>query len=100
SLRSLPGPPGVSIALVPASSQPGPGRVLCSVMEFYPAQVHGRGFQGGRELTGPVVAADVVPNGDWTYQRLVLLETPPVRGVPSTCQVGPVSREHPLSRHW
>ncbi|NXF14266.1 HB2L protein, partial [Smithornis capensis] len=32
-------PPSVSISLVPSSSHPGPGRPLCSVMDFYPKEV-------------------------------------------------------------
>ncbi|NXY23035.1 HB2A protein, partial [Atrichornis clamosus] len=60
--------PSVSISLVPSSSQPSPGRLLCSVLDFSPAQVQVRWLQGGRKLTGHVVATDVVPNGDWTYQ--------------------------------
>uniref|UniRef100_A0A8C9MSR1 Immunoglobulin C1-set domain-containing protein n=1 Tax=Serinus canaria TaxID=9135 RepID=A0A8C9MSR1_SERCA len=84
---SLPVPPTVSISLEPSSSQPGPGCLLCSVMDFYPAHIHVRRFQGQQELS--VVATDVVPNGDWTYQLLVLLET-----------VEHVSLGHPLSRHW
>ncbi|NXY17804.1 HB2A protein, partial [Atrichornis clamosus] len=66
--------PSVSISLVPVSSQPGPGRLLCSVMDFSPAQVQVRGFQGGQELKGHVVATDVVPNGGWTYQLMVIWE--------------------------
>ncbi|XP_051630334.1 class II histocompatibility antigen, B-L beta chain-like isoform X2 [Manacus candei] len=93
-------PPSVSISLVPSSSQPGPGRLLCSVMDFYPAPVQVRWFQDGQELPEHVVATDVVPNGDWTYQVLVLLEIPPQRGVTYSCQVEHVSLEHPLSRHW
>ncbi|NXL82620.1 HB2A protein, partial [Leptocoma aspasia] len=92
--------PSVSISLVPSISQPGPGRLLCSVMDFYPAEIQLRWFQGQQELSGHVVATDVVPNGDWTYQLLVLLETPPQRRVTYTCQVEHVSLEHPLSRHW
>ncbi|XP_050183373.1 class II histocompatibility antigen, B-L beta chain-like, partial [Myiozetetes cayanensis] len=97
---SLPLPPSVSISLVPPSSQPGPGRLLCSVMDFYPAPVQVRWFQDGQELPEHVVATDVVPNGDWTYQVLVMLEIPPRCGVTYTCQVEHVSLEHPLSRHW
>ncbi|XP_032533012.1 class II histocompatibility antigen, B-L beta chain-like isoform X2 [Chiroxiphia lanceolata] len=93
-------PPSVSISLVPSSSQPGPGRLLCSVMDFYPAPVQVRWFQDGQELPEHVVATDVVPNGDWSYQVLVLLEIPPRRGVTYSCQVEHVSLEHPLSRHW
>ncbi|XP_071312305.1 class II histocompatibility antigen, B-L beta chain-like [Agelaius tricolor] len=94
-------PPNVSISLVPpSSSQPGPGRLLCSVMDFYPAAIQVRWFQGQQELSEHVVATDVVPNGDWTYQLLVLLETPPRRGLTYSCQVEHVSLEQPLSRHW
>ncbi|XP_077047196.1 class II histocompatibility antigen, B-L beta chain-like [Agelaius phoeniceus] len=59
-----------------------------------------RWFQGQQELSEHVVATDVVPNGDWTYQLLVLLETPPRRGLTYSCQVEHVSLEQPLSRHW
>ncbi|KAM7020899.1 uncharacterized protein M8220_017211 [Acridotheres tristis] len=38
--HSLPVPPSVSISLVPSNSQPGPGRLLCSVMDFYSAHIH------------------------------------------------------------
>ncbi|XP_074390479.1 class II histocompatibility antigen, B-L beta chain-like isoform X1 [Zonotrichia albicollis] len=94
-------PPNVSISLVPpSSSQPGPGRLLCSVMDFYPAAIQVRWFQGQQELSEHVVATDVVPNGDWTYQLLVLLETPPRRGLSYSCQVEHVSLEQPLRRHW
>ncbi|XP_057896583.1 class II histocompatibility antigen, B-L beta chain-like isoform X2 [Melospiza georgiana] len=93
--------PSVSISLVPpSSSQPGPGRLLCSVMDFYPAAIQVRWFQGQQELSEHVVATDVVPNGDWTYQLLVLLETPPRRGLSYSCQVEHVSLEQPLRRHW
>ncbi|NXU93007.1 HB2L protein, partial [Xiphorhynchus elegans] len=74
-------PPSVSISLVPSRSQPGPGRLLCSVLDFYPAEVQVRWLQGGQEVAEHVVATDVVPNGDWSYQVLVMLEIPPLGGV-------------------
>ncbi|NWR44731.1 HB2L protein, partial [Regulus satrapa] len=83
--------PSVSSSLVPSSSQPGPGRLLCSVMDFYPAQIRVRWFQGQQELSEHVVATDVVANGDWTYQQQVRLETPPQPGVTYSCQVEHVS---------
>ncbi|XP_074385906.1 class II histocompatibility antigen, B-L beta chain-like [Zonotrichia albicollis] len=93
--------PSVSISLVPpSSSQPGPDRLLCSVMDFYPAAIQVRWFQGQQELSEHVVATDVVPNEDWTYQLLVLLETPTRRGLSYSCQVEHVSLEQPLRRHW
>ncbi|XP_063037645.1 class II histocompatibility antigen, B-L beta chain-like, partial [Melospiza melodia melodia] len=72
----------------------------CSVMDFYPAAIQVRWFQGQQELSEHVVATDVVPNGDWTHQLLVLLETPPRRGLSYSCQVEHVSLEQPLRRHW
>nr|AAB00095.1 MHC class II beta [Lonchura striata acuticauda] len=92
-------PPSVSISLVPSSSQPGPGALLCSVLDFYPAPIQVRWFQGQQELSEQVVATDVVPNR-WTYQLLVLLETPPLPPLTYTCQVEHGSLEQPLSRHW
>ncbi|XP_054150324.1 class II histocompatibility antigen, B-L beta chain-like, partial [Melozone crissalis] len=94
-------PPSVSISLVPpSSSQPGPDHLLYSVMDFYPAAIQVRWFQGQQELSEHVVATDVVPNGDWTYQLLVLLETPPRHRLSYSCQVEHVSLEQPLRRHW
>ncbi|RLV63270.1 hypothetical protein DV515_00018441, partial [Chloebia gouldiae] len=81
--RSLPVTPSVSISLLPSSSQPGPA--ACS----HPAEVV------------PGLAGAVVPNGDWTHQLPVVLETPySQRGLTCSCQVEHVSLEHPLSRHW
>uniref|UniRef100_H1A280 Ig-like domain-containing protein n=1 Tax=Taeniopygia guttata TaxID=59729 RepID=H1A280_TAEGU len=93
----------VSISLEPSSSQLGPSCLLCSVVVFYPAQIQVRWFQGQQELS--VVATDLVPNGDWTHQLLVLLETPTRAGLTCSCQVEHVSLEHPLStarppQHW
>ncbi|NXM47600.1 HB2L protein, partial [Gymnorhina tibicen] len=92
--------PSMSISQVPSSSQPGPGHLLRSVMVFYPAEIQVRWFQGQQELSGHMMATDIVPNGDWTYQLLVLLEIPPQRGLTYTCQVEHVSLEQPLSWHW
>ncbi|NWZ15784.1 HB2A protein, partial [Agelaius phoeniceus] len=89
--------PTVSISLVPSSSQPGPSCLLCSVMDFYPAAIQARWFQGQQELS--VVATDVVPNGDWTHELLVLLETPLSAGSPPAVRLH-VSLEQLLSRHW
>ncbi|NXN01123.1 HB2L protein, partial [Sylvia borin] len=87
-------------SLLSSSSRPSPGRLLCSVMEFSPSQTQLRWLQGQQELSGHVVATAVVPNGDWSQQLLVLLETAAGRGVTSSCQVEHVSLEQPLSRHW
>ncbi|NWY27631.1 HB2B protein, partial [Pheucticus melanocephalus] len=72
---SLPVSPSVSTSLVPWSSQASPSCLFCSLMDFHLAQVQLRWFQGQQELLGHVLAPNVVPNGDWTHQLLVLLET-------------------------
>ncbi|NXY37828.1 HB2A protein, partial [Pomatorhinus ruficollis] len=92
--------PSISISLVPSSSQSGASRLLCSVVDFYPAHIQVRWFQGQQELSGHVVATNLVPSGDWTHQLLVLLEPPPQHGVSYTCQVEHISLEQPLSQHW
>ncbi|NWI90606.1 HB2L protein, partial [Pitta sordida] len=92
--------PSMSISLVQSSSQPSPGRLLCSVMDFYPKEVQVRWFQDGKEVPEHVVATDIIPNGDWTYQLLVMLEIPPWRRVTYTCQVEHVRLEQSLSQDW
>ncbi|NXO31943.1 HB2L protein, partial [Cisticola juncidis] len=90
----------VSILLLPLTSQPSPARLPCSVMDFCPAQIQLRRFQGQQELSGHVVATAVVPSGDWIHQLLVLLETPPGTGSPPSARVEQVSLEQPLGWHW
>ncbi|XP_010210456.1 PREDICTED: class II histocompatibility antigen, B-L beta chain-like [Tinamus guttatus] len=50
--------------------------------------------------TKRVVATDVMQNGDWTYQVLVILETTPQSGDTYTCHVEHVSLQHPLTQDW
>ncbi|NWS91987.1 DQB2 protein, partial [Toxostoma redivivum] len=76
-------------SLWPLSSQPSPSCLLCSMMDFYPAEIQLSWFQGQQELSGHVVATDLVPNGDWISTSSC-----------SSCQLEHVSLEHPLSRHW
>ncbi|XP_039909926.1 RLA class II histocompatibility antigen, DP beta chain-like [Hirundo rustica] len=56
-------PPSVSISLLPSSSQPGPGRLLCSLMDFYPAHIQLSCFQGQQQLSGHGVAPPWSPTG-------------------------------------
>ncbi|NXX37363.1 HB2L protein, partial [Nicator chloris] len=74
-------PPSVSISLVPSTAQTCPDCLLCSVMDFYPAHIQVRWFQGQQELSGHMMATDVVATGNWTYQLRVLLKTLPQRGL-------------------
>ncbi|NXO46332.1 DQB2 protein, partial [Locustella ochotensis] len=79
----------VSILLGPLNSQPGPGSLLCSVMDFYPAQIQLRCFQGQQELLVHVVATTVVPSSSWCCWKSPPPPTHicPRRGVTSSCQV-------------
>ncbi|XP_074786722.1 class II histocompatibility antigen, B-L beta chain-like [Athene noctua] len=93
-------PPQVEIYLVQSSSLPQTDRLVCAVMDFYPAEIEVKWFQNGREETERVVSTDVIPNGDWTYQVLVMLETSPRRGNTYTCQVEHVSLQQPVGQRW
>ncbi|NXO05526.1 HB2L protein, partial [Rhinopomastus cyanomelas] len=92
--------PAVEIHAVQSSSLPQPDRLLCAVMDFYPAEVEVKWFKNGQEETERVVATEVLQNGDWTYQVLVMLEGSPRPGDTYSCQVEHVSLQHPITRRW
>ncbi|KAM9266792.1 class II histocompatibility antigen, B-L beta chain-like [Cariama cristata] len=92
--------PKVEIYPVQSSSLAQTNRLVCAVMDFYPAEMEVKWFKNGQEEVEHVVSTDVIQNGDWTYQVLVMLETTPQRGDTYTCQVEHVSLEHPVSQHW
>ncbi|XP_061216387.1 class II histocompatibility antigen, B-L beta chain-like [Neopsephotus bourkii] len=93
-------PPKVEIFPVQSSSAPQTNRLACAVSDFYPAPIEVRWFQNGREELQRVVSTDVIQNGDWTYQVLVMLETTPQRGDTYACQVEHVSLQQPSVVHW
>ncbi|NXN20300.1 HB2L protein, partial [Indicator maculatus] len=79
--------PQVQIHAVQSSSLPQSTRLVCAVLDFYPAEVEVKWFRNGQEETESVVSTEVLQNGDWTYQVLVLLESSPQRGDTYLCQV-------------
>ncbi|NXT49550.1 HB2L protein, partial [Pluvianellus socialis] len=93
-------PPQVEIHPVQSSSLPQTDRLVCYVMDFYPAEIEVKWFKNGQEEIERVVSTDVIQNGDWTYQVLVMLETTPQRGDTYTCQVEHVSLHQPVTQHW
>lgn len=97
---SPPVQPEVEIYPMQSSSLPQTDRLVCAVMDFYPAEIEVKWFKNGQEETEHVVSTDVIQNGDWTYQVLVILETTPQRGETYTCQVEHVSLERPLTQLW
>ncbi|XP_068024258.1 class II histocompatibility antigen, B-L beta chain-like [Melanerpes formicivorus] len=92
--------PRVQIHLVQSSSLPQSPRLVCAVMDFYPAEVEVKWFRNGQEETESLVSTEVLPNGDWTYQVLVLLESSPQPGDTYLCQVEHSSLQHPISQRW
>uniref|UniRef100_A0A8C8AAF3 Ig-like domain-containing protein n=1 Tax=Otus sunia TaxID=257818 RepID=A0A8C8AAF3_9STRI len=92
--------PKVRVTPMQSSSLPQTKRLACYVTGFYPAEIEVKWFQNGREETESVASTDVIQNGDWTYQVLVMLETTPQRGDTYTCQVEHVSLQQPVSQRW
>ncbi|KAM4643533.1 class II histocompatibility antigen, B-L beta chain-like isoform 2-T2 [Amazona ochrocephala] len=92
--------PQVEIFPVQSSSAPQTNRLACAVSDFYPAPIEVRWFKNGQEEVQHVVSTDVMQNGDWTYQVLVMLETTPQRGDTYVCQVEHVSLQQPITVHW
>ncbi|NXC51139.1 HB2L protein, partial [Penelope pileata] len=92
--------PKVRVSALQSGSLPQPDRLACYVTGFYPPQIEVKWFHNGQEETQHVVATDVIQNGDWTYQVLVLLETSPRRGDTYACQVEHASLQHPITQHW
>nr|KAF6363172.1 hypothetical protein mPipKuh1_010167 [Pipistrellus kuhlii] len=74
--------------------------LVCSVTDFYPAQVRVRWFRNDQEETAGVVSTPVIKNGDWTYQVLVMLEMTPQRGDAYTCRVEHITLQSPITVEW
>ncbi|GAB0201619.1 class II histocompatibility antigen, B-L beta chain-like [Grus japonensis] len=92
--------PELSVFPMQSSSLPQTNRLVCSVTGFYPAEIEVKWYKNGQEETERVVSTDVIQNGDWTYQVLVMLETVPQRGDTYMCQVEHASLQHPLTHYW
>ncbi|NXG44296.1 HB2L protein, partial [Psilopogon haemacephalus] len=93
--------PLVQIHLARAGSPWGSPRLVCAVQDFYPAQVEVKWLKNGQEESDQVVVStEVLQNGDWTYQLLLLLETNPQPGDTYTCLVEHSSLQQPLAHHW
>ncbi|NXS69785.1 HB2L protein, partial [Pandion haliaetus] len=92
--------PKVRVSPMQSSSLPQTDRLVCYVTGFYPAEIEVKWFKNGQEETERVVSTDVIQNGDWTYQVLVMLETTPQHGDTYMCQVEHVSLQHPVTQHW
>ncbi|XP_065419925.1 uncharacterized protein LOC135974829 [Chrysemys picta bellii] len=96
----LPVQPKVKVSPTKSGSQPHPHLLVCSVTGFYPGGIEIKWLKNGQEQTAGVVSTELLQNGDWTFQILVMLEMSPRRGDVYTCQVEHISLREPLAVHW
>ncbi|XP_049989657.1 rano class II histocompatibility antigen, A beta chain-like, partial [Alexandromys fortis] len=75
-------------------------RLVCSVTDFYPAHIKVHWLRNGQEQTEGVESTQLIQNGDWTYQVLVMLEMTPQRGDVYTCHVEHPSLQSPVTVEW
>ena len=97
-LSPPPAEPKVRISALQSGSLPQTDRLACYVTGFYPPEIEVKWFLNGREETERVVSTDVMQNGDWTYQVLVVLETSPRHGDSYVCQVEHTSLQQPITQ--
>ncbi|XP_053902774.1 HLA class II histocompatibility antigen, DQ beta 2 chain-like [Malaclemys terrapin pileata] len=86
-------------ALPPAGTL-APVLLVCRVTGFYPRPVRVAWLQDGEEQTAGVVSTELLHNGDWTFQILLMLAMTPQRRDVYTCQVEHISLWGPLTVHW
>uniref|UniRef100_A0A674JFL3 Ig-like domain-containing protein n=1 Tax=Terrapene triunguis TaxID=2587831 RepID=A0A674JFL3_9SAUR len=87
--------PKVRVSPTKSGSQPHPHLLVCSVTGFYPSGIEIKWLKNGQEQTAGVVSTELLQNGDWTFQILVMLEMSPRRGDVYTCQVEHISLRGP-----
>ncbi|KAI6061436.1 MHC class II antigen beta chain [Aix galericulata] len=92
--------PKVRVSPMQSSSLPQTDRLACYVTGFYPAEIEVKWFKNGQEETKHVVSTDVIQNGDWTYQVLVMLESTPQHGDTYKCHVQHASLKSPITYEW
>nr|ABU89002.1 MHC class II beta [Gallus gallus] len=92
--------PKVRVSALQSGSLPETDRLACYMTGFYPPEIEVKWFLNGREETERVVSTDVMQNGDWTYQVLVVLKSIPRRGDSYVCRVEHASLRQPISQAW
>ncbi|XP_030403293.1 DLA class II histocompatibility antigen, DR-1 beta chain-like isoform X7 [Gopherus evgoodei] len=92
--------PKVKVSPTKSGSKPQPDLLVCSVTGFYPGGIEIKWLKNGQEQTAGVVSTELLQNGDWTFQILVMLEMSPRRGDVYTCQVEHISLQGPIAVHW
>ena len=74
--------------------------LVCSVNGFYPGHVEVRWLRNGQEEEAGVVSTGLIPNGDWTFQIMVMLEVVPQGGEVYACHVEHPSLMSPVTVEW
>uniref|UniRef100_A0A8C4YUJ7 Ig-like domain-containing protein n=1 Tax=Gopherus evgoodei TaxID=1825980 RepID=A0A8C4YUJ7_9SAUR len=100
SLLLLPVRPKVKASPTKSGSEPHPDLLVCSVTGFYPGRIEIKWLKNGQEQTAGVVSTELLQNGDWTFQILVMLEMSLRHGDVYTCQVEHISLQGPIAVHW
>ncbi|XP_050776842.1 HLA class II histocompatibility antigen, DR beta 4 chain-like [Gopherus flavomarginatus] len=100
SLSLSPVQPKVKVSPTKSGSHLHSHLLVCSVTGFYPSGIKIKWLKNGQEQTAGVVSMELLQNGDWTFQILVMLEMSPQRGDVYTCQVEHISLQGPLAVHW
>ncbi|KAM5262681.1 HLA class II histocompatibility antigen, DP beta 1 chain-like [Ctenodactylus gundi] len=74
--------------------------LVCHVTDFYPGNIQVRWYLNGHEETTGIVSTNLIRNGDWTFQILVMLEMTPQQGDVYTCHVEHPSLDSPVTVEW
>ncbi|XP_063287616.1 H-2 class II histocompatibility antigen, E-S beta chain-like isoform X1 [Pelobates fuscus] len=74
--------------------------LICNVYGFYPVGIEVKWFRNEQEQTTQVSYSGPHPDGDWTNQLLVDLETEIQKGDKFTCEIHHRSLESPLRVEW
>ncbi|KAM6182329.1 HLA class II histocompatibility antigen, DP beta 1 chain [Erethizon dorsatum] len=75
-------------------------QLICHVTDFYPGNIEVRWFLNGQEETAGIESTNLIHNGDWTFQMLVMLEMTPQQGDVYTCHVEHPSLDSPVTVEW
>nr|AJD07063.1 MHC class II beta chain [Crocodylus porosus] len=92
--------PKVKVSPTKSGAQAHPDTLICSVTGFYPGGIEVKWLRNGQEQTAGVVSTELMQNGDWTFQILVMLEMTPRSGDVYTCQVEHSSLPGPVTVLW
>ncbi|XP_059571341.1 DLA class II histocompatibility antigen, DR-1 beta chain-like [Alligator mississippiensis] len=92
--------PKVKVSPTKSGAQAHPDTLICSVTGFYPGGIEVKWLKNGQEQMAGVVSTELMQNGDWTFQILVMLEMTPRSGDVYTCQVEHSSLPDPVTVLW